>query len=91
MLELRSCCENCGIDLPFNSSEARICSFECTFCAKCVEEILQNVCPNCYAGFEKRPIRGENLISKYPASIKRVLKPVNVEAHKQKVRDLKGL
>ncbi|NBX79909.1 MAG: DUF1272 domain-containing protein, partial [Flavobacteriales bacterium] len=47
MLELRPCCENCGVDLPHDSVEAMICSFECTFCSKCVEEVLDFRCPNC--------------------------------------------
>jgi hypothetical protein len=57
MLELRPNCENCNKSLPANSSEARICSYECTFCASCVNEILANVCPNCGGGFVPRPIR----------------------------------
>jgi uncharacterized protein len=46
-LQLRPNCEYCDKDLPPNSTEARICSYECTFCADCVEKKLQNVCPNC--------------------------------------------
>jgi hypothetical protein len=45
MLELRPNCELCDRDLPPDAAEARICSYECTFCASCVEEVLQNVCP----------------------------------------------
>lgn len=71
MLELRPCCENCGKDLPYNSTEAMICSFECTFCSDCVEMVLKNICPNCGGGFEKRPVRPAKLIEKYPASDKR--------------------
>jgi len=56
-LELRPNCECCDRDLPPNSSLARICSFECTFCADCVETVLYNVCPNCGGGFAPRPIR----------------------------------
>ena len=56
-LELRPNCEFCDKDLPPASTEARICTFECTFCADCVEDELQNVCPNCGGGFEPRPIR----------------------------------
>nr|MBF0664608.1 DUF1272 domain-containing protein [Brevundimonas sp.] len=41
MLELRPNCECCDRDLPFDSVEARICTFECTFCATCVEETLK--------------------------------------------------
>lgn len=57
MLELRPNCEWCDRDLPPEAGEARICSYECTFCADCVERHLSNVCPNCGGGFEKRPIR----------------------------------
>jgi hypothetical protein len=56
-LELRPNCECCDRDLPPASTVARICSFECTFCADCVETILHNVCPNCGGGFAPRPIR----------------------------------
>jgi hypothetical protein len=56
-LELRPNCECCDRDLPPESSLARICSFECTFCADCVETVLHNVCPNCGGGFMPRPIR----------------------------------
>jgi uncharacterized protein len=56
-LELRPNCEFCDKDLPPASTEARICTFECTFCADCVERELQDVCPNCGGGFEPRPIR----------------------------------
>jgi len=56
-LELRPNCECCDRDLPPEATEARICSYECTFCADCVETVLQNVCPNCGGGFVPRPIR----------------------------------
>jgi len=57
MLELRPTCENCNKALPPNALDARVCSYECTFCAGCVEQVLANVCPNCGGGFEKRPVR----------------------------------
>src|SRR3954468_9978737 len=56
-LELRPNCECCDRDLPAQSKEAWICSYECTFCADCVENELGNVCPNCGGGFQPRPIR----------------------------------
>ena len=56
-LELRPNCEWCDRDLPPGAEEARICSYECTFCADCVETHLKNVCPNCGGGFVPRPIR----------------------------------
>jgi uncharacterized protein len=56
-LQLRPNCECCDKDLPPNATEAMICSYECTFCADCVEHRLFNVCPNCGGGFAPRPIR----------------------------------
>ena len=57
MLELRPNCELCDKDLPPDAAEARICSYECTFCASCVDSVLHDVCPNCGGGFQPRPIR----------------------------------
>jgi hypothetical protein len=57
MLELRPNCELCDKDLPPGASDARICSYECTFCAACVEDVLNDVCPNCGGGFQARPVR----------------------------------
>jgi len=57
MLELRPNCELCDVDLPPESPDARICTYECTFCAACVEDVLHDVCPNCGGGFQARPIR----------------------------------
>ena len=60
MLELRPNCELCDRDLPPEASDARICTYECTFCADCVENVLNDVCPNCGGGFEPRPVRPKN-------------------------------
>ena len=57
MLELRPNCEWCDKDLPADAADAWICTYECTFCAGCVENVLFNVCPNCGGGFARRPIR----------------------------------
>jgi hypothetical protein len=57
VLQLRPNCEYCDQDLPPHATDARICSYECTFCAHCVETVLFNVCPNCGGGFAPRPIR----------------------------------
>jgi hypothetical protein len=57
MLEVRPNCELCDADLPPHAADARICSYECTFCAACVEDVLHDVCPNCGGGFQMRPIR----------------------------------
>ena len=74
MLELRPNCECCDVDLPPSSSEAMICSFECTFCRACAEGPLAGRCPNCGGGFVPRPIRPESLLAKYPPVIERKLK-----------------
>lgn len=57
MLALRPNCELCDVDLPPDAPNARICSYECTFCADCVANTLHDVCPNCGGGFAPRPIR----------------------------------
>jgi hypothetical protein len=57
VLELRPNCELCDADLEPDAANARICSYECTFCADCAERVLENVCPNCGGGFVPRPIR----------------------------------
>jgi hypothetical protein len=57
MLELRPNCELCDKDLPPEAADARICTYECTFCADCVDNVLFDVCPNCGGGFQRRPIR----------------------------------
>jgi hypothetical protein len=74
MLALRPNCECCDRDLPPESGEARICSFECTFCADCAEGRLGGICPNCGGNLVARPIRPAALLAKYPASIERVVK-----------------
>ncbi|MEO9967492.1 MAG: DUF1272 domain-containing protein [Reichenbachiella sp.] len=78
MLEIRPNCENCNKPLHANSTEAMICSYECTYCVSCVNEVLHNVCPNCGGGFEKRPIRPQSGLLKNPASSTPVLKPVDL-------------
>ncbi len=91
MLELRPSCENCSKPLPPDSTEAFICTFECTYCQDCVEKILENVCPNCGGGFEKRPIRPKELLLKYLPSEKPVTKPVNMEAFVPRRDKAKGI
>ncbi len=77
-LELRPNCEYCDRDLQPAATEARICSYECTFCADCVATKLHNVCPNCGGGFVPRPIRPATewrpglSVVKRPPSSKRV-------------------
>jgi len=60
MLEIRPNCEACYKDLPAESVDAYICSYECTFCKDCVTDLLHNVCPNCGGGFQPRPVRPKN-------------------------------
>jgi uncharacterized protein len=74
MLELRPNCECCDRDLPADSLEARICSFECTFCASCAEGVLKGRCPNCGGELVRRPVRPAAMLAKYPASAERVAK-----------------
>lgn len=57
MLELKSHCEHCHKTLNHDSKEVLICSYECTFCRDCVDNVLKGVCPNCGGNFETRPIR----------------------------------
>ena len=76
MLEIRTNCENCKKKLPNESSEAMICTYECTFCKDCVDKILYNVCPNCGGGFEKRPTRPKEELIKNPARKDTVFKPI---------------
>jgi hypothetical protein len=75
MLELRPSCECCDRDLPPDSPDARICTYECTFCAECVEERLRGVCPNCGGNFERRPVRPPAALERDPATTVRVFAP----------------
>ena len=75
MLELRPNCECCNKDLPPEAADARICSFECTFCASCAEVKLTGRCPNCGGELVARPRRPAEKLAKYPASTKRIVKP----------------
>lgn len=85
MLQIKPNCECCDTDLAPDSTQAMICSFECTFCVSCVNNILENVCPNCGGGFCARPVRpaterrsGVSLAHR-PASIVRVHTPYSQE------------
>lgn len=98
MLQLRPTCEHCNKALPPDSLEALICSYECTFCSNCVENVLcHNICPNCGGGFVKRPIRpasnwkNNNNLANDPATSKVTHKPVDLKAYAELVAKLKGL
>ncbi len=75
MLQLRPNCECCNRDLPNESTEARICTFECTFCSDCAETKLHNTCPNCAGELVRRPRRPAAALARHPASTERVCKP----------------
>jgi hypothetical protein len=97
MLELRPTCENCNAALPPDSTEAMICSFECTFCRTCVEKLLENVCPNCGGGFSPRPIRpkndwkGGNYLGEYPATKTTRHRPVDLAAHNRFADNIRSI
>ena len=80
MLQLRPNCECCDRDLPNESTEARICTFECTFCSTCVDTRLAGVCPNCGGEFAVRPRRPADKLAKYPASTQRIHNPAGCAA-----------
>ncbi|MFA7293017.1 MAG: DUF1272 domain-containing protein [Rhodocyclaceae bacterium] len=75
MLELRPGCECCDKDLPPDSIEARICSFECTFCATCADTVLAGKCPNCGGELVARPRRPANKLANNPPATKRTWNP----------------
>ena len=79
MLEIRPNCEHCGKDLPNTSTEAMICSFECTYCANCATGIFKNVCPTCGGNFEKRPVRPAIMARKYPVLTDKLIAPKDLE------------
>ncbi len=83
MLELRPNCEHCDVDLPPEALEARICTYECTFCATCADELLVGVCPNCTGELVARPVRPAALLGATPASTERVHSPVDLDSHRQ--------
>lgn len=96
-LQLRPNCEFCDKDLPPDAIDARICSYECTFCADCVDTKLHNVCPNCGGGFVPRPVRPANewrpgvSRMKQPASAQRVHLKYSLEdiaAHSARIRGI---
>jgi uncharacterized protein len=91
MLELRPVCENCNAALAPENTEARICSFECTFCRTCVETVLASVCPNCGGGFVPRPIRpsrdwkGGFHTGAFPPTTEQKVRPVDASRHAELV------
>ena len=80
MLTLRPNCECCDRDLAPDAADARICSFECTFCAACASEVLRDRCPNCGGELVARPRRPADKLARFPASSERVYKPAGCAA-----------
>jgi hypothetical protein len=74
MLELRPGCECCDQDLPPDSREALICSFECTFCSACADKLGRR-CPNCGGELVPRPVRPSGRLASAPPSTRRIHKP----------------
>jgi hypothetical protein len=75
MLALRPNCECCNRDLPPESDQALICTFECTWCRECAEKRLGMTCPNCQGNLVARPIRPAAMLAKFPASTERKHRP----------------
>ncbi len=87
MLEIRPNCEHCNKDLPNTSTDAMICSFECTYCKDCAMGVFKNVCPSCGGNFVPRPIRPQQELLNHPASTKRIYKPKDlIKANEQSNR-----
>jgi hypothetical protein len=88
-LQLRPTCEHCATALPPDSTEAMICSYECTFCRGCVDDVLLGVCPNCGGGFSPRPVRPTTewvpgvSLAIYPPSTTEIVKPLDPAAHRE--------
>ena len=97
MLDIRPNCENCNTSLPPDSTQAMICSYECTFCQHCVDTVIENVCPNCGGGFCQRPIRPSQewqsgvSLTHQPAQTSPVLKPVDIKQHRTFSAEIKLL
>ena len=97
MLELRPTCEHCNVVLSPDSLDARICSFECTFWATCVEKMLGNFYPDCGGGFVQRPVRpvnnwkGDNFLGVYPASTKVKHQPIDPKTHAEFAKRIKTI
>jgi uncharacterized protein len=85
MLTLKPNCECCDRDLPPDAQDARICSFECTFCATCASKKLAGICPNCGGELVRRPIRPPTALARFPASTERHVRPSACETAAREV------
>ena len=74
VLELRPNCECCDRDLDPASPDVFICTYECTWCRDCAENVLRGVCPNCGGELVRRPVRPARLLAVDPPSTRRVLR-----------------
>ncbi len=97
MLELRPICEQCAKSLPPDAPDAMICSYECTFCRDCVDQVLSNVCPNCGGGLVARPIRPKrawrdelSVIGQPPTELRKH-RPVDPIEHAEFAAEIRGL
>jgi uncharacterized protein len=87
MMELRPSCEHCTTPLDPAGDDARICTYECTFCASCATWELLGICPNCTGELVMRPRRPAAALAMHPASTTAVHKTVDIEAHQRTVLD----
>jgi hypothetical protein len=81
VLEIRPNCECCDRDLDPSSPDVMICTYECTWCRDCAENVLRGTCPNCGGGFERRPVRPPAKLLQDPPSTVRVFNPHCLAAH----------
>ncbi len=81
VLELRPTCEHCATPLDPLGDDARICTYECTFCSRCATWELLGICPNCGGELVVRPRRPPDRLLKHPASAVIVHKPVALTEH----------
>jgi len=75
MLLMKPNCECCDRDLPPDSRDAMICSFECTFCSDCAIERVRGKCPNCAGELVRRPVRPAEALRQFPPATVRTFKP----------------
>lgn len=75
MLEMRPNCECCDRDLSASADGVFICSFECTWCADCVQTFADGACPNCGGVLQPRPSRAAHKLLTAPGSTTRVVSP----------------
>ncbi len=81
MLELRPSCEHCERGLAPDEPGAAICSYECTFCLDCAQDLLSWVCPNCGGALVPRPPRPGDQLGSAPAATDPVHKRADLANH----------